>query len=186
MSEEPVTLASKLGTSAHISGLRMKARRLGLLNSDYLINEAVARGCFHYMRAQEPPVQKVEIEALGNEELALALLTIANPYDSWMIRVGAMMLGAEGNDPKKIARLAEHERSESVVRAIVEAALRYEPENGFWHELLDSLPDTPVASLDVMPHHTRFVSMPGLIGPRVWGKTIWLRPRKIKSLGYAI
>ena len=164
----------------------MKARRLGLATPDDLVEEAIARGCFHYMQAHQPPAQRVSEAQFSNEELALALLTIANPYDPQMIRVGAMMLGAEGNDPKKLARQALYERSECVVRFIAEAAKRYEPDNEFWNELLNALPDSPVASSDVMPHHTRYVSMPGLIAPRTFGKPTWLRPLKIKALGYAV
>jgi hypothetical protein len=37
-----------------------------------------------------------------------------------------------------------------------------------------------------MPHHTRFVSMPGIVGPnRKTGATTWLRPHKPAGLGYA-
>ena len=46
---EPVTLARKLGTTAHLSCLRQSAKRVGLVTEKDLIDEAVARGCFHYM-----------------------------------------------------------------------------------------------------------------------------------------
>lgn len=182
---QPETLAKKLGTTTHLSALRQEARRHGLSSEADLVNEAVARGCFHYMQAFAPPQQRVSEEKFSNEKLALALLTIANPYDPHMIRVGAMMLGAGGNDPKVLARYAMWERSESVVRAIAEHALRYEPENPFWSDLLHALPDSSQVRDGVLPHHTRFVSMPGLIGPGKTGKTVWLRPIKIAELGYA-
>lgn len=181
----PNTLATKLGTTTHVSTLRQKARHLGLVTEADLVNEAVARGCFHYMQAHEPPQQRVSETQFSNEELALSLLTIANPYDPHLIRVGAMMLGAEGINPKTLVRYAVWERSESVVRAIAEAALRYEPENPLWRDLFDALSDAPPVREGVLPHHTRFVSMPGLIGPQKFGRTVWLRPRKIAALGYA-
>lgn len=180
-----VTLARKLGTTEHLSCLRQMARRRGLVTPQELVDEAVARGCFHYLQSHEPPEQRVSEADLSNEQLALALLSIANPYDPWQIRVGAMMLGAKGTDPLKLARYAVYERSESVLRAIAEAALRYEPDNGFWKDIIAALPDSPDVREGVLPHHTRFVSMPGLIGPGKMGKPVWLRPRKIKALGYA-
>jgi hypothetical protein len=179
------TLARKLGTTEHLSCLRQTARRYGLRTPKDLMDEAVARGCFHYLQSHEPPHQRVSETEFSNEQLALALLSIANPYDPWQIRIGAMMLGAEGNNPATVARNAVYERSESVVCNIARAALRYEPENPFWKQLLAALPNVPDVREGILPHHTRFVSMPGLIGPGKMGKPVWLRPRKIKSLGYA-
>ncbi len=180
------TLARKLGTTTHLSFLRQRARRLGLVKEKDLIDEAVARGCFHFIQADRPPAQKVVEDAFSNEELALTLLSIANPYDPWMIRVGAMMLSHPGNDVGEIIRCTRYERSEAVVRHIALAGTRYEPENDFWKKLADAL--TPSASMPaegVLPHHSRYVSIPGKIGPGKMGKPVWLRPVKAVSLGYA-
>lgn len=180
-----MTLARKLGTTEHLSCFRQIARRHGLLTAQDLVDEAVARGCFHYMRTHEPPPQRVSEKDFSNEQLALALLSIANAYDPWQIRVGVMMLSANGNNPIKLARYAVYERSESVIRSIALSGVRYEPHNEFWKQLLAALPKCGDLREDVLPHHTRFVSMPGLIGPGKMGSSVWLRPRKIKSLGYA-
>ena len=72
-----------------------------------------------------------------------------------------------------------------MVRAIAEAGRRYEPELPFWITLLADLPPSPLPRSGVLPHHSRYVSMPGLVGPRTQGKAVWLRPRKLKVLGYA-
>ena len=166
------------------SPLRLKAQRLGLHGPVEWQDEAVARGCFHYLQGRTPPQQRVSEEAFSNEELALVLLGTANAPDPWLIRLGAMLLGAETNDPKRIAQLATLEGCIPVVRAIAEAATRYEPELPFWKTLLMELPSsTPPPG--VMPHHSRYVSQTGLIAPRVHGKAVWLRPRKVKALGYA-
>lgn len=183
---EPVTLAYKLGTTTHLSCLRQSARRVGLVTEKDLIDEAVARGCFHYMQHMgHPPTQRVGEKVFSNEQLALALLTIANPYEPWLIRLGAMMLSHPGNDVHKLALYAKYERSEVIVREIALAGLRYEPENSFWSELLALLPPTAPPKSGILPHHSRFVSMPGLIGPKKYGPTTWLRPVKIAGLGYA-
>lgn len=179
------TLAQKLGTHEHGSPLLLKAQQAGLHGPQELVDEAIARGCFHYLQGRTPPSQRVSLAALSNTELALALLTPANLYDPWLIRVGAMMLGAEGNDPAQIAQLAASEGCEQVVRAIAEAGMRYEPDAAFWNTLLDLLPPASPLKPGVMPHHSRYVSTPGLTGPRTRGKTVWLRPAKLKAFGYA-
>src|SRR3954463_9457873 len=63
-----VTLARKLGTTEHISCLRMKARRFGLRTRQDLVDEAIARGCFHYLQSHEPPAQRVSEVEFSNEE----------------------------------------------------------------------------------------------------------------------
>jgi hypothetical protein len=180
------TLAQKLGLTTPVSCLRDAAARLGLLTEEALVEEAVARGCFHYMQhLGHPPAQRVSESEFSNEELAIALLSIANRYEPWLIRVGAMLLSDPANDPHKLARLALSEKCEAVVREIALAGLRYEPESAFWTTLLSLLPETPPLKSGVMPHHTRFVSMPGLVGPKTRGETKWLRPHKPAGLGYA-
>lgn len=179
------TLAQKLGTTTHWSCLRHEARRFGLESEADLIEEAVARGCFHFLQSDTPPRSRVSESEFPNEKLALAMLTLANPYDPWLIRVGVMLLSHPNNDCQKIAIYAKHERSESVVREIALAGRRYEPETPFWQELLNLLPESPAPREGILPHHSRYVSIPGKIGPGKMGAPVWLRPRKLTSLGYA-
>src|SRR6266581_4515156 len=101
------TLAKKLGMTTHISGLLIKAKRLGL-DAKGLECLAIQRGCDYYNEG---------------EPLPPAIIT-------------------EENDPEKIARLAKHERCESVVRYVAEAGRRFEPNNRFWQRLLSLLPVT--------------------------------------------
>lgn len=165
--------------------LVLKATQLGLTGPEEWQDEALARGCFHYLQGTTPPRQRVRCEDFSNEELALVLLGDATePLDPWRTRIGAMLLGAEENDVNRIARLAVPEGCAAVVRAIAEAALRYEPEVPFWSILLEKLPESQTPA--TMPHHSRFVSSPGLVGPRTHGKTVWLRPRKLKAFGYVL
>ena len=186
MEEERITLAERLGTTAHISGLRHKARRLGLPALDDLANEAVARGCYHYAPGFDHGLKSRVSECeLPNDELAMALLTIANPHDPRIIRIGAMLLGARGNEPRDLARLAVWERCECVVRYIATCALRYEPESPFWLDLLAALPPGPMPKDGVMPHHSRFALDPGLIAPKTFGKPTWLRPIAPRAASHA-
>ncbi len=179
------TLAQKLGTTTHMSCLRHEAERFGLRTEKDLVDEAIARGCFHFLQSDTPPTSRVKEAEFSNEKLALALLTVANRYEPWLIRVGAMLLSHIDNDVHQIARHARLERSESVIREIALAGQRYEPQNSFWSELLGLLPELPSPEAGVLPHPSRYVSIPGKIGPGKMGAPTWLRPRKVTSLGYA-
>lgn len=179
------SLAQKLGMQTPVSPMRRLAASHGLLTEADIVSEAVARGCFHYLQTENPPASRVAADVLTHEQLALALLATANTYDPWLIRVGAMMLSHPGNRASEIARLAVGEGSEPVVRGIAEAGSRYEPENPFWRELLARFGNAAAGARGVLPHHSRFVSIPGRIGPGKMGSPVWLRPLKSASLGYA-
>ena len=175
----PPTLATRLGTTTHISALLRKARLLGLRTPEDLSALAVQRGCRHYWHEGIPDGESVGRDKFTNEELALALLNVALSYDPRAIRCGAAMAGAEGNSPKRLAWLAKLERSEQVLRYVAECGKKFEPENPFWTELLTLLPVTPQPKDGALPHPTRFVSMTGYVrgvGPKI--VTQWERPRK--------
>lgn len=139
---------------------------------------AVQRGCAHYSNGSEPNEPFATHEQFSNEELAIALLSIALPYDPHSIRCGAAMLGAKGNSPHRLAQMTIMERSVVPVRYVAEAGIRFEPENSFWQELLSDLPATPPPKSGVLPHPTRFVAMTGFTrkGPGLFVE--WQRPSK--------
>jgi hypothetical protein len=174
---EMPTLAAKLGTTTHLSPLLRKARRLGLGPKELEIL-AVQRGCRHYSSGSEPEPPLAAESEFSDEELAIALLSTALPYDPHSIRCGAAMLSAEGNHPRQLARLAVLERCVVPVRHVAEAGRRFEPENPFWKELLAALPPTLPAKSGVLPHPTRFVAMSGFTrrGPGLLVE--WQRPAR--------
>lgn len=164
--------------TTHVSALMMKARRLGLRSVADLHTLAVQRGCWHYRQGGEPEKELVPADCFSDEELALALLDVAAPYSPHSVRLGAAMLGADENDPRRVVRLARMERSEPVVRYVAECGAQFEPDNEFWRDLLEELPAAPVKA-GVLPHPTRFVAMNGFergAGPKV--TTEWQRPRR--------
>jgi hypothetical protein len=73
------TLAQKLGTTTHVSGLLIKAKRHGL-NAEGLERLAIQRGCDYYQEGEPFPPPNVTEEAFSNEELAIALLNPALRY----------------------------------------------------------------------------------------------------------
>src|SRR5258705_233118 len=170
------TLATKLGPTTPLSALLRKARRLGL-DAEHLERLAIQRGCDYYHSGGPLPAPPVQVEQFSNEELAIALLNPALRYHPQTLRLGAAILGAEENDPEKIARLAKYERCERVVRYVAEAGRRFEPNNKFWQRLLSLLPVTPAPKSSVVPHPTRFVAMTGITRRGVETVTEWIRPR---------
>lgn len=177
-----MTLAEKLGTTSHLSGLLIKARRLGMAATEALESLAVARGCWHYKHPEMVSAPNVLEAQFSNEELALALLSPCQPYSPHTIRVGAAMIGATGNDPESLGWLAVAERCEPQVRYIARAAMGFEPENLFWPRLLGRLPEMPEPKDGVMPHPTRFVSMTGMTRAGTRRVTVWIRPRATLAL----
>src|SRR5206468_7588572 len=121
---ETLTLAAKLGTTTHLSPLLRKARRLELGPRELEIL-AVQRGCRHYSNGTEPEQPLASEREFSNEELAIALLSTALPYEPHTIRCGAAMLGAAGNNPRRLARLALMERCVTPVRYVAEAGKRF-------------------------------------------------------------
>jgi hypothetical protein len=88
------------------------------------------------------------------------------------------MLAAEGNDPRRLARLAVMERCVAPVRYVAEAGRRFEPGNPFWQELLAVLPKTPPPKPGVLPHPTRFVAMTGFTRRGREFVAEWQRPAR--------
>lgn len=182
------TLARKLGTTAHLSPLLMKARRLGLRTAGDLCTLAVRRGCRYYAgagdetmtlreepAAAEPPCAAT-LEQFSNEELAIALLSLGLPDSQHRLRVGAAMLAANGNCASEVTRLAVRERCVSVVRHIAKHGRSVEPENPYWQEVLERLPPAPEAEPGTLPHVSRFVAMTGITRHGKKPVMKWIRP----------
>jgi hypothetical protein len=137
---------------------------------------AVQRGCRHYATGSEPEQILATESEFSNEELAIALLSTALRYEPHSIRCGAAMLGAEGNDPGRLARLAVLERCIGPVRYVAEAGRQFEPANPFWQELLAALPTVPASKSGILPHPTRFVAMTGFTRQGPGLVVEWQRP----------
>jgi len=176
-----ITLARKLGTTEHLSPLMRKARKLGLASPGDLQALAVRRGCDYYRGSGAPSAAEVSPERFSDEELALALLHPSQPWDPQTLRLGAAMLGAAGNEPARLARLARMERSEPILRQIAEAGRRFEPGNPFWTELLALLSSSSLPADGVLPHPTRYVGMTGITRRGRETVSEWIRPHPART-----
>jgi hypothetical protein len=178
--EHQPTLAEKLGTTAHLSPLLRKVRRLGL-DTAGLERTAIQRGCDYYDNGSPMLLDPVSKADLSDGELALALLNPAQRYDPQTVRLGAAMLAAETNDADDLARHAREERCEQTVSYIAQAGRKFEPANPFWKRLLELLPAVPAPKSGILPHPTRFVAMTGLTRRGAETITEWIRPRPHRS-----
>ena len=177
-------LASRLGTTAHLSPLLHKAKRLGLGCPEYLEHVAVARGLGYFGRLpssaggreSEFGPSLPDPDQFSNEELAIALMSPALPYSIIPLRMAAGMLGADAISVDKILRLARQERCETIVRYIAECAFRVEPEHPLWTSLMEKLPPVPSLAPDILPHPSRFVAMSGITRAGRQTSAIWIRP----------
>ena len=187
------TLAQRLGTTAHLSPLLMKAKRLGLRQPEDLERLAVRRGLRYYSEpgelsrlqegaaGTETRMEQVGTTLFSNEELAVSLLSLGLPFSQQRIRMGAAMLAAMGVSAEKLLCLARQERCEPVLFHIAKCGHRVEPDNAFWELILDRLPKVQTFQPDVLPHITRFVAMTGFT--RRGKETVmqWIRPRAAKT-----
>lgn len=176
-SVKPPSLGEKLGLPATKAPLLDKAGRLGLDSPESLESLAVVRGCWHYRSPDLRPAAVVSESEFSNEELAVVLLSPSLPYSPHTIRIGAAMLGADGNDVEQLAQLVVAENATAPARYIANAAVRFEPDNPFWPKLLNLIPESPPIVEGVMPHPTRFVSMTGMTRAGVETVAVWIRPR---------
>jgi len=178
MNEE--TLAHKLGTTAHISPLLMKARRLGLHGVEELKRLAVERGCSYYNVVptdnvlREEPLLRVSRADFSNAELAIALLSFS-PVNLLRQRMGAAMLSAPDVEVTSLATLAVAEGCGGIVHYIADCGHAVEPENDYWMRLRSEL-STHAYEATEMPHPTRFIEMTGVSRGKIGIEKHWVRP----------
>jgi len=170
------SLFRRLGTTNHVSPLRRRLKAVGLGDATSLMRLAVQRGCRYYQDVAAGDVVDPGNEKVSNEELAIGLLHGSLEWSPDALRMGAALLGAQGNDPEKLLRLARMERAEPVVRELAKVGRSVEPTNRLWACLLEGLPDRGGIPMGVIPHPTRFLAMTGLSREGRGIRSQWIRP----------
>ena len=173
------SLFRRLGTTSHISPLRRRLKAAGLGDATSLMRLAVQRGCRYYEDIVTGEVVDPGKDRVSNEELAIGLLHGSLEWSPAAIRMGAALLGAKGNDPEKLLRLARMERAEPVVRELAKVGHSVEPNNRFWSRLLEGLADRSPVPSGVLPHATRFVAMTGITREGRGIRSQWIRPGEV-------
>ena len=179
---EELTLAQKLGETAHVSVLLHKVCELSGCGKDrageWLLKCAVGRGAVHYERefpGDLPPDDRV----LTDEEIGVALCLGQHRYRPVYLRAAAQLLSSPKVDPFRLCRLAVMERAEAVLLFIADVAARFVPQAEPWLHLRTHLLRRRSVPPDVLPHWSRFVSQTG-VTPFAGGPDIkWLIRREL-------
>jgi len=176
-----LTLAQKLGDTAHVSVLLRKACELSGCGEKrvgkWLLKCAVTRGAVHYQR-EFPEDLPPDHPALTDEELGVALCLGQHPYRPVYLRAAAQLLSSPRVNPLRLCRFAVMERAEAVLLFIAEVAARFAPQAEPWLYLRTHLRRRRSVPPDVLPHWSRFVSQTG-VTPFAGGPDIkWLIRRE--------
>ena len=171
-----LTLAHKLGDTAHVSGLAIRLARAsgaGERLPDWLLKIAIARGAKHYQRDFDSALPP-DISAVSDEEISVALCLGQNFYNLDNLRVAAQLLSSPRVDAAMLCWLAEQERCEPVLLHIASVAERFAPDLQPWVYLREHLRPRSVPRTDALPHWTRLVSHTGVTANGGSPKTDWL------------
>jgi hypothetical protein len=137
-------LAGRLGTTWHVSPLRMKLA--GLMPAyptgaqtvdDWLIDMANLRGARVLTRPgtelcrSEPPGEDV----LSSEELIVGICLAGNEDRLQTLRLAAQLITRGNCDTAKLIRLIRMERVEPVIGSLARAVLHVQPQHAQWSEL---------------------------------------------------
>lgn len=165
LKEQPLapTLAHKLGDVPHVSGLLRRIAKLsgaGERVAEWLLKVAVERGANHYRRDFDPTLP-VDLPAISDEEIGVALCLGQNSYNLDALRVAAQFLSSPRINAEHLCRLAVQERCEPVLLHIAEVAGKCAPEQEPWAYLRQHLRPRRVPRTDALPHWSRFVSQTG-------------------------
>jgi len=170
-----ITFNQSLHQTSHQSILVRKARRLGFLDIESLVQLAVQRGCTHYQNVfQEVSVRDPGQSVLSNEELVVLLLHGNYRFEPMAIRCAAQLLKSSLIDPERVGFLAVKERCVIPLKHIARNGAKHDPEaSGFWGKILVCLGDSEDAAPEgVLPHVSRFMINPGIqrgkIQPAKW------------------
>jgi hypothetical protein len=171
-----VTLARKLGDTAHVSGLAIRLARLsGASNRlpEWLLKIAVERGAKHYQRDFDPSLPP-DNQAIADEEIGVALCLGQHPYNLDYIRAAAQLLSSPRVNAARLVQLAVYERCEPTLLHIAAVAERFVPTLEPWAYLRQNLRPRPVPRTDALPHWTRLVSHTGVTARGGPPQTDWL------------
>jgi hypothetical protein len=141
------SLAERLGTTVHVSSLRMKLERLRLRFpsatagslEDWLVDVANDRGArivFREIRPADAPVG-VPAEELRDEELIVGICQLQCLDRPQMLRLAAQLISRQAVDVRRVCLTAERERVGVVLAELARQALQVDPTHAAWLAIAD-------------------------------------------------
>ncbi|MFW5871400.1 MAG: hypothetical protein ACOC6C_06175 [Verrucomicrobiota bacterium] len=163
MKQEKI-LAERLGTTTHVSPLRIKLERLrqqfpspsAVCLEDWMIDVANDRGArivFRETRSESKPVGIPE-SMLLTEELVIGICQLQCLDRPQMLRLAGQFISREALDLKRLFLIAERERAGIVLSELARQALRVNPSHPSWRSIAERFSDER-ATRDVLLHWTR-------------------------------
>lgn len=174
------SLAKRLGTSSHVSPLRMKVERLRnqlpVMHSstleDWLVDLANTRGARIVTRPGDPyhQFEGPSVEAISNEELVVSICQLQCLDRPQMLRLAAQMVSAQSVEVGSLLRIAVRERVERVLAELSRNALRIDPHHTTWKAIYAAIGHLPPFRFPLL-HWTRMahpVPTNGICTGRHW------------------
>ena len=145
MNPEEHVLALRLGTTVHVSPLRMKLERLRVefpspsadCLEDWLVDVANDRGARIVFRENRPADASVDLPqaALADEELIVGICQVQNLDRPQMLRLAAQFISRHAVNLQSLCHLAERERAGIVLAELARQALKVDKNHTTWQAI---------------------------------------------------
>jgi len=147
MNQKEHALADRLGTTTHVSSLRMKLSRLAQQHpvrsaaclEDWLVDVANARGARIVFREKThgTPTITIPESALSSEELVVGICQLQCLDRPQMLRLAAQLISRQSLNIQRLCLIAERERTGIVLAELARQALRVDPEHAAWQSIAE-------------------------------------------------
>jgi hypothetical protein len=145
MSSEEHVLAHRLGTTVHVSPLRMKLKRLRIqfpspsaaCLEDWLVDVANERGARIVFREDRPADVPVGVppNRLTDEELIVGICEVQNLDRPQMLRLAAQLISRQAVNLQRLCHSAEQERVGTVLAELARQALKVDKAHATWQAI---------------------------------------------------
>ncbi len=162
--KDEMALARRLGTTTHISPLRMKLERLSrripsagaLCTEDWLVDIANDRGARIVYRENRLANATVGVSEsdLATEELVVGICQLQCLDRPQMLRLAAQLISRQSLNIQRLCLIAERERAGIVLAELARQALHVNPHHEAWRTIADRF-SSARAPRDSILHWTR-------------------------------
>lgn len=138
-------MAQRLGTTVHVSPLRMKLDRLrekypspsAACLEDWLVDLANERGARIVFREDRPQDASIGLSRsrLTDEELIVGICELQNRDRPQMLRLAAQLISRHAVDLRRLCHVAEQERIGIVLAELARQALKVDNEHTTWQAI---------------------------------------------------